>query len=155
MGDVTHEQANLLLKLYDLRREPRLREARAWFMSQFSANSAEEMMQKYPPSSEANVNIRMVGSYWEMACGFVNRGLIDDEFFFESNGELWFVFERIKPVLAGMRAMYHNPKAYSQIEATAARIEAHWNRVSPGMVEAHRERMAQMRDQAAKAARAN
>ncbi len=155
MGQVTHEQANLLLKLYDLRREPRLREARAWFMSQFWASSAEEVMQKYPPGSEANASMRMVGSYWEMACGLVNRGLIDDELFFESNGEIWFVFERIRPMLAGFRALFHNPHAYKQIEATVARLEAHWNRFAPGMVESHRERIAQMRDQAAKAARAN
>lgn len=155
MGQATHEQANLLLKLYDLRREPRLREARAWFMSQFSANSAEEAMQKYPQASEANVNIRMVTSYWEMVCGLVNRGLIDDELFFESNGEIWFVFERLKPAVAGFRAMYHNPNSYKQLEATVARLEAHWNRIAPGMVEAHRERIAQAREQASKTARAN
>ena len=155
MGEVTHEQANLLLKLYDLRREPRLREARAWFNSQFWAGSVEEMLQKYPAGSEANTNIRMVGSYWEMACGLVNRGLIDDELFFETNGEVWFVFERLRPLVAGFRAMYHNPLAYKQIEATVARLEAHWNRTAPGMVEAHRQRIAQMREQSAKAARAN
>jgi hypothetical protein len=155
MGDVTYEQANLLLKLYDLRREARLREARAWFNSQFSANSMEEVMQKYPPGSEMNASMRMVASYWEMACGLVNRGLIDDELFFESSAEFWFVFERLKPIVAGFRAMFHNPNAYKQIEATVARLEKHWNRTSPGMVEAYRERVAQMREQASKAARAN
>jgi hypothetical protein len=155
MGEVTHDQANLLLKLYDLRREARLREARAWFMSQFWPASMEEVMQKYPPASEANASMRMVGSYWEMACGLVNRGLIDDELFFETSAEFWFVFERIKPILAGFRSMFHNPNAYKQLESTVARLEAHWNRVAPGMVEAYRERVTQMRDQAAKAARAN
>ncbi|HEV3221016.1 MAG TPA: hypothetical protein VGZ48_14710 [Candidatus Acidoferrales bacterium] len=155
MGEVTHDQANLLLKLYDLRREPRLREARAWFNSQFWANSAEEMMQRYPAGSEANTSMRMVGSYWEMACGLVNRGLIDDDLFFESNGEVWFVFERLRPSLAGIREMYHNPNAYKQIETTVARLEQHWNRTSPGMVELHRQRIAQMREQSAKTARAN
>ena len=155
MGKVTHEQANLLLKLYDLRREPRLREARAWFMSQFWANSAEEIMQKYPQGSEANASLRMVGSYWEMACGLVNRGLIDDELFFESSAEFWFVFERFRPILAGLRALYHNPIAYKQIEAAVARLEKHWKRVAPGMIEMNRERIAQMRDQAAEAARAS
>jgi hypothetical protein len=155
MGEVTHDQANLLLKLYDLRREPRLREARAWFTSQFWANSMEELMQKYPQGSEANASMRMVGSYWEMACGLVNRGLIDDELFFETSAEFWFVFQRMKPFLAGFRTMFHNPNAYKQIESTVARIELHWNRTAPGMVEAYRERVAQMREQAAKAARAN
>jgi hypothetical protein len=155
MGEVTHEQANLLLKIYDLRREPRLREARAWFMGQFWPSSVEDMMQKYPPTSEANASMRMVSSYWNMACGLVNRGLIDDELFFENNGEVWFVFQKLKPILADLRAMFHNPSAFKQIEATVGRLEQHWNKTSPGMVEAHRVRMSQMRDQSAKAARAN
>jgi hypothetical protein len=87
MGQVTHEQANLLLRLYELRREPRLREARAWFTGNFNAKTPEEMNEKYPPGSEGNVNLRMTVSYWEMAATLVNRGLIDDELFFENSGE--------------------------------------------------------------------
>ena len=155
MAEVTYEQANLLLKIYDLRREPRLREARAWYMSQFFPVSPEEIMQKYPPGSEANANMRMVTGYWDMVCGLLNRGLIDDELFFETNGEAWFVFEKIRPILAGLRAMFHNPNAFKQIESTVTRLEQHWNRVAPGMAESHRQRIAQMRDQSARAAHAN
>ncbi len=99
MGQVSYEQADLLLKLYDLRREAKLREARSWYLADFQANSPEELMQKYPPNSTQNAQMRMVIGYWEMACGFVNRGLIDDEMFFESNGEFWFVYEKIRPIL--------------------------------------------------------
>ena len=71
MGEVTHEQANLLLKLYDLRREPRLREARAWYGQHFDAKNTEEMNKKYPIGSEGNAFFRMVVSYWDMAAGLV------------------------------------------------------------------------------------
>ncbi len=92
MSEVTHEQANLLLRLYELRREPRLRQARQWFSDHYQADKPEEVMQKYPPGSEENTNVRMCVSYWEMCAGLANRGLIDDELFFENNGEAWVVW---------------------------------------------------------------
>ena len=92
MGQVTHEQANLLLRLYELRRESRLREARAWFYSHFEAGTPEELMTKYPMGSEESASLRMVISYWDMAAGLANRGLIDDEMFFENSAEGWIVW---------------------------------------------------------------
>jgi hypothetical protein len=153
MGQVTHDQANLLLRLYELRREARLREARAWFNAKFWADSSDEMMNKYPPGSEENTNFRMVTSYWEMACGMVNRGLIDDEMFFESGAEFWFVWQKIKPIAAELRAMYHNPIAFAQMEATSKRIEVWWYRVAPKLVEGYRQRIAQMRELGTSAAK--
>jgi hypothetical protein len=152
MGQVDHDQANLLLKLYDLRREPRLREARAWFTSEFHADSVEELMAKYPPGSHANASMRMVTSYWSMACGLLNRGLIDDELFFENNAEFWFVWERMRKVVPALRAASHNPAAYKHLETAAERLEQPWNRVAPGTIEFHRQRIAQTRDTAAKPA---
>ena len=64
MSQVTYEEVNLMLRLYDLRREPRLREARAWFVENFRAATPEELMQKYPQGSQENTYIRMVISYW-------------------------------------------------------------------------------------------
>ena len=89
MAQNTYDEVNLMLRLYDMRREARLRQARAWFVEHFHPESPEEMMQKYPQGSEENTYIRMVISYWDMVAGIVNRGLIDDELFFESNGEIW------------------------------------------------------------------
>jgi hypothetical protein len=140
MGVVTYEQANLLLRLYDMRREPRLREARAWFATNFNAQSAEEIGQKYPQGSEANASFRMVVSYWEMAAGMVNRGLIDDDLFFENSGEGFMVYDRIRELLPGMRASYHNPHAFGQLEAFGKRMEAWQERRAPGAVAAMRAR---------------
>ena len=88
MAQVSYEEVNLMLRLYDMRREPRLRQARAWFVENFHPISAEDMMEKYPQGSEENTYIRMVISYWDMVASIVNRGLINDELFFESNGEI-------------------------------------------------------------------
>src|SRR5580704_9915432 len=76
MSQVTYEEVNLMLKLYEMRREPRLREARAWFLEHFHPTSPEDMMQKFPQGGEENTFIRMVISYWDMVASIVNRGLI-------------------------------------------------------------------------------
>ncbi|HZC65230.1 MAG TPA: hypothetical protein VE545_01550, partial [Candidatus Dormibacteraeota bacterium] len=66
MSQVSYEEVNLLLRLYDMRREPQIRKARAWFTEHFHPQSPDEMMQKYPQGSEENIYIRMVISYWDM-----------------------------------------------------------------------------------------
>ncbi len=152
MGQVTFEEANLLLRLYELRREPRLRQARDWFFASFDAKTPEEAMQKFPPGSEANTNMRMVISYWEMAAGLANRGLIDDELFFENAGEGFFVYDRIRELIPGMRAALKNPHAYAQLEAFGKRMEAWMERRAPGHVAHMRQMMAQRRSDAARSA---
>ena len=104
---VSYEQVNLMLRLYDIRREPRLRQARAWFVEHFHPVSPEEMMQKYPQGGEENTYIRMVISYWDMVASIVNRGLIDDELFFESNGEIWVVWDRMHSIVPTWRAAFN------------------------------------------------
>lgn len=147
----THEQATLMLQLYEMRREPRLRQARQWFMEKFSVTSAEEMMQKYPPSSEENTNVRMVVSYWDMCAGIVNRGLVDDEMYFESNGEAWGVWEKMKHIVPPMRAAFKNPRMFAHLEELVKRMEAWREKTAPGSNDAMRQRMAQMSQAAAQA----
>lgn len=152
MGEVTHEQANLMLRLYEMRREPRLRQARTWFGEQFSLSSPEEFLQKYPPGSEENASIRMVTSYWEMCASLVNRGLIDDELFFENNGEIWVVWEKIRGIAPAWRAALGNPRIFGHLESCVQRLEAWREKISPGMNEKLRERFAQMAQMRAQAA---
>jgi hypothetical protein len=151
MAEVTHDQVNLMLRLYEERREPRLREARDWFFMNFHPTSAEEMMQKYPPGSKENANIRMVSSYWEMVANIVNRGLIDEEFFFENSGEQWFIWERFKPIVVHMRERSKNPHYFSHLEEHVKRMEAWRERRAPGSLQAMREQMAAMVQAAKKA----
>jgi hypothetical protein len=144
MAQPTHEQVNLMLRLYELRREPRLREARAWFAENFHANSAEEMIKNFPPGSEENTHIRMTISYWDMVAGIANRGLVDEELFFESSGEQWMVWERLKAVAPGFRAAFKNPLAFSNLEEHCKRFEAWREKRAPGSTAAMRAMMEQM-----------
>lgn len=145
MGEVTHEQVDLLLRLYDTRREPRLREARDWYAANFTPQTPEDVMRIAPPGSRENAYMRMVLSYWDMVASIVNRGLIDEDFFFENTGEQWVVFEQVKPILGTWRAMFCSPKFLSNLEEQCKRFEAWREARNPGSNEATRKMLAQMR----------
>jgi hypothetical protein len=153
MGEVTNEQANLMLRLFEERREPRLREAREWFSANFHVKSAEDLMRICPFGSKENASMRMVLGYWEMVASIVNRGLIDEDFFFESNGEQWGVWEQVKPVIGAWREMFSSPKFLSNLEVQCKRLEVWREARNPGSNAAIRKVMAQMQQgmQASKA----
>lgn len=144
MGEVTHDQANLLLRLYELRREPVMREARTWFLANFHPQKAEDVMKICPPGSKENGYLRQVASYWEMAANMVSRGLIDEEFFFENTGEQWIVWEALRPIAAEWRAIFKNPHAWEKLEAHCKRLEAWREKRAPGSTEAMRQMIGRM-----------
>jgi len=144
MGGVTNEQVNLMLRLYEDRREPRLREARDWFSANFHVKTADDLMRVCPPGSKENTYMRMVLGYWEMVASIVNRGLIDEDFFFESNGEQWAVWEQVKPVIVAWRAMFSSPHFLGNLETQCQRLEAWREKRSPGSNDAIRKVLAQM-----------
>lgn len=152
MSNVNHDQANLLLRLFELRREPRLRQARTWFITNFHAKSLEEMNRTLRPGSEEHTNLRMVTSYWEMAASMVDRGLIDEEFFFENNGEIWIVWDRLREIVPELRAYYKNPSGFAHLEAVCKRFEEWRERIAPGSTAVLRQLLEQATKQAAKAA---
>jgi hypothetical protein len=144
MGQVTNEQVNLMLRLFEERREPKLREARDWFGASFHVKTADDLQRVCPPTSKENTFMRMVLGYWEMVASIVNRGLIDEEFFFESNGEQWVVFEQVKPVLGAWRAMFSSPNFLANLEKQCNHLEAWREKRSPGSNDAIRKVLAQM-----------
>ncbi|MGA3292443.1 MAG: hypothetical protein ABSE45_00525 [Candidatus Acidiferrales bacterium] len=144
MGEVTHEQVNLMLRLYEMRREPRMREARDWYFMTFRPASLEDISKKWPMGSSGSAYMRMVISYWEMVASIVNRGLIDEDFFFENTGEQWMVWERIRPFVASMRERSKNPHQYANLEKHAQRLEAWREKRAPGTTDAMRQMMAGM-----------
>lgn len=144
MGQVTHEQVNLMLHLYEMRREPVMREARAWFIANFHPQTPEDVMKICPPGSKENSYLRQVSSYWEMVANIVSRGLIDEEFFFENSGEQWVVWECIRPVAAGWRALFKNPHVLSKLEEHCTRYEAWREKRAPGSNAATRQMLAEM-----------
>lgn len=96
------ESADLILKLYELRREDKMREARNWVIS-FFPESVEDIMQAMI-NAETSAKYRMVTTYWDMAASFVNHGAIDEEMFAEITGEHIVVFSKIEPFIEELRA---------------------------------------------------
>jgi hypothetical protein len=108
------ESADLILKLYDLRREEKMREARNWMISFFPESTAEIMQTMI--NAETSAYFRMVTTYWDMAASFVNHGAIDEEMFLESSGESIIVFSKIEPFLEEMRQIMGSPKYLHNLE---------------------------------------
>jgi hypothetical protein len=108
------ESADLIMKLYDLRREEKMREARGWIPSFFPESAADIM--KAMVMTETSAKFRMVTSYWDMAASFVNHAAIDEEMFFESNGECVLVFAKVEPFLEELRQMMGSPNYLKNLE---------------------------------------
>ena len=107
------DSANLILKLYELRREPVMREARNTFMG-FDPRSLEDYMAGMMGPQSAH--IRMVTSYWDMAASFVVNGAIDAAMFDDTNGEHILVFGKIEGFLPQLRQAMGSPNMYKNLE---------------------------------------
>jgi hypothetical protein len=115
-NQATYDDANLILRLYEIRREEKMRVARDWFVRNFHPKSIEEMNQLAAPGTAENAHIRQVTTYFEMVASFVTAGILNQELYFQSGGELLLCYIRLKPVLAAMREMYANPDTYKNLE---------------------------------------
>lgn len=135
MGQATHEQASMMLHLYELRREAKLREAREWVAKNFHPKNLEEGMRVAPFGSPENANLRMVLGYWEMAASIVNRGLVDEELFFENAGEQWGVWQQVKALVPAWREMFGGPQFLANLEEQVKRLEAWREKKAPGQNE--------------------
>jgi hypothetical protein len=113
------EDANLILKLYEIRREPVMREARNWFFT-FNPTTTAEYMEAM--MGEHSGHLRMVITYWDMAASLVNNGAIDEQMFNDANGEHLFVFAKIEPILEGLRQEWNQPEMLKHYETLIRRI---------------------------------
>jgi hypothetical protein len=107
------EEAGLILKLYDLRREETIRKARNWYFREFDPESMEDF--KKAMFSEYSGYLRMVVTYWDMAAGLVNNGAISSELFTATNGEYLGVFAKIEALLPEIRRIY-SPQFAANLE---------------------------------------
>jgi len=148
----THEQAQLQLEVYDLRREARLRQAREWFFKNYFVDSLEDAMRIAAPGTETGTFAMMVLSYWEQACALLNHGLLHEDLFFETSGEFFGVWERVKPIIAKAREGFVNQQFLGHLEKAAKRYEVWIESRSPGHIAAMRQFMKQIASQASKAA---
>jgi hypothetical protein len=112
----TYDDANLILRLYELRREDKLRQARDWFAGNFMPASMADVQRIAPPGSQENAYMRMVVSYWETAASFIVAGVLNQDLFFQSNGEMLVVWERLRPLVPELRAMFKNPSTFRHLE---------------------------------------
>ncbi|TMQ49142.1 MAG: hypothetical protein E6K71_05930 [Candidatus Eisenbacteria bacterium] len=99
----TSDDVQLILRLYELRRDPELRRARAFMLSEFNPKSWEEIRPHYLTGDEVDRHFRMATSYWEMVAAFVNRGLLDEDLFFDTHGEDMVVWKKVEPIIDGGR----------------------------------------------------
>jgi hypothetical protein len=130
----THEQAQLHLQVYDLRREARLRQARDWFQQKYRAETMEEAMRIAAPGTEGGTFFGMVIGYWEQACALLNYGLLHEDLFFETSGEFFWVWETLKPVAVQFREAFKDPNMLSHLERAAKRFEEWSDQRAPGHI---------------------
>lgn len=127
----TYDDANLILRLYELRREDKMRTARAWFASSFRPKSFEEMNQMAPPGTPENAQMRQVTSYFEMVASFINSGVLNKELYFQSGGELLLTYLRIRPILPGIREALKNAQALKNLETVGEDYLAWFDQKGP------------------------
>jgi hypothetical protein len=126
----TSHDAELVLKLYDLRRETTMRQARHFMAVEFNPTCFEEFAAVMTGwGTEKNAWFRQVTSYWEMAVAFVLHGALNGDLFLDCNGEPLFLYAKFEPFLAEARKL--NPGLFRHMErlleeypAARERVEA-------------------------------
>ena len=110
------QAAAALLKLYELRTEPTLRQARAWFAFEFHPATAADVLHTWLGPGHASAPYRMVTSYWDMAASLVTQGAIPAAMFNEANTEHFAVYAKLRPFLEEVQATAKYPDYLAHIE---------------------------------------
>jgi len=114
--NATPTDAQLILQLYDLRRESEMRKARK-FVFDFWPETAQDIINIFMNfGSQENAWIRQVGGYWEMAASLVNHGTLNPDLFFENNGEMFFVYAKFHPFVKELREHFQEPMIFAAVE---------------------------------------
>ena len=135
-AQATYDDANLVIRLYDLRREEKLREARAWFFANFKPKTMADIELLCPRGSDNDARVRQVASYWDMAASFVAAGVLNPELFFASNREMLVVAVRFRPVLADIRNAYKDPTFLRNLETVGGQFSDYLDKAGPGTLDA-------------------
>jgi hypothetical protein len=137
----TYDDVNLILKLYDMRREPRMREARRWFAAKFKVKTLADVAALCPPGTEENASYRQMTTYYEMVASFLTSGVMNNELYYQSGREMLLVWERVRDILPEIRAANHNPNEFKNLERAATAFIEWWNDTAPGAYEAFSKRV--------------
>lgn len=137
----TYDDASLILRLYEMRREDRMRQARAWFTAKMKVKSYEEFVKLAPGGSEENASFRMVVSYWELVGSFITTGVLNKELFFQSGRELLLVHERLREPLPSLREFYKDPSYLRHLETVGNDFADYYKKQDAGAYEAFLKRI--------------
>ncbi len=129
----TYDDANLILRLYEMRREPRMRDARAWFTAKCKGVTTFKDLQALAPSGSAeNASFRMVTSYWDLVASFIVSGILHRELFFQSGREMLIVWERMRDLLPDLRQQYADPHYLKNLEVVGTEYAAYFKSQDAG-----------------------
>jgi len=115
----TATDAQLIMQLYDLRREAEMRKARTWWVAEFWPQNADDFVKVSSAlGSQENNWLRQVGGYWSMAASFVLQGALNEDLFLQpaASGEMFFVFAKVQPFLKELREKIGDPHLFGNIE---------------------------------------
>jgi hypothetical protein len=143
----TAADAELILQLYDLRREAEMRKARNWWLVNFWPESAEDVMKiGMAMGSQENNWLRQVGGYWSMVASLTLSGAVNEELVLDPSfsGEMFFIFAKVKPFIAELRTKMKNPRMFANIEKliNGSKQGREWLKYVEGQVASRREAMA-------------
>jgi hypothetical protein len=131
-SQATPKDAELIMQLYDLRREPEMRKARNWWLTQFWPDGADDFMKiAMNLGSQENNWLRQAAGYWSMAASFVESGAINVDLFLQPSvsGEMYFIFAKLHPYLAEIRQKLDDPEVLLNVEKVINSTEYGRNRL--------------------------
>jgi hypothetical protein len=143
----TATDAQLIMQLYDLRREAEIRKARNWWIAEFWPQSADDFMKIVGAmGSQENNWLRQVSGYWSMASSFVLQGALSEELFIQPavSGEMFLIFAKVQPFLKELREKMGDPQMFGNIEkvVTGSKFAREWLKLTLKRVETMREKRA-------------
>ena len=116
MAKPTKADADLLLRLYEIRREPEMRKARQWFLHVFQPSDWETLKKQRMTGTDEDRYIRMVTSYWDMVSALVEQGVLNKQLFFSTNGENVVIWNKVKPWIEEVRREMNRPTYLKNLE---------------------------------------
>ena len=119
----TAQDAQLIMKLYDLRRESEMRNARKWYAGWWPTSVEDVLAILNGGGTQENAWFRQVNGYWDMAASFVLRGAVNEELFFDNSGEMWFTFAKLQPFLKEVREKANVPQGFMRLEKVVSRTK--------------------------------
>ncbi len=125
----TVADAQLIVQLYDLRREAEMRKARSWWAGEFFPQSADDFLKvAWAMGTQENNWLRQVGGYWGMVASFVNNGALHEQLFLAPgfSGEMFLIYAKVHPYIKDLRQKLNDPNAWKDVETAVTRTK--WGR---------------------------